>query len=95
MTGSPVLLLVILVAHSFLMWQRLLTYLRYFQQEGYEHVRFLRWTRLRSFGDPALWLSVLCILLAILLPGQRATAIVLLAVGAVVFWRAEEEYARA
>src|SRR5262245_9014917 len=41
-----------------LVWRRLLAYLRYFQQEGYEHLRFLRWTGVRPFTDPAFWLAV-------------------------------------
>ena len=45
-------------AHSYLVWHRLLAYLRYFQQEGYEVARFLRWTHLRSLSDPALWVAV-------------------------------------
>lgn len=51
--------LVTLVAlvQSWLVWRRLLAYLRYFQQEGYEALRFLRWSGLRPLGDPASWLS--------------------------------------
>ena len=41
-----------------LVWARLLAYLRYFQQEGYEHLRFLKWANVRSLTDPAFWLSV-------------------------------------
>lgn len=41
-----------------LVWARMLAYLRYFQQEGYEHVRFLRWAHVRSLTDPAFWLGV-------------------------------------
>ena len=41
----------------------LLAYLRYFQQEGYEQLRFLRWTNVRSLTDPAFWLSLVCALL--------------------------------
>lgn len=43
---------------AWLVWQRVLAYLRYFQQEGYEHRRFLRWTGVRSLLDPACWLSL-------------------------------------
>ena len=39
-------------------WRRLLAYLRYFQQEGYEPLRFLRWSGVRSLTDPAFWLSI-------------------------------------
>ncbi|MBS1819412.1 MAG: UDP-N-acetylmuramoyl-tripeptide--D-alanyl-D-alanine ligase [Acidobacteria bacterium] len=39
-------------------WRRLLAYLRYFQQEGYEHVRFLKWANIRSLTDPAYWVAV-------------------------------------
>ncbi len=47
-------------AHTYLAWRRLLAYLRYFQQEGYEQLRFLRWTNVRSLTDPAFWLSLGC-----------------------------------
>ena len=48
---------ILAAAYLFLAWRRLLAYLRYFQQEGYEHIRFLKWTGVRSFTDPAFWLS--------------------------------------
>jgi UDP-N-acetylmuramoyl-tripeptide--D-alanyl-D-alanine ligase len=51
-------LLLIAVPFAYLVWRRLLAYLRYFQQEGYEHLRFIRWVKLRSLFDPAFWLSV-------------------------------------
>src|SRR5262245_59585293 len=38
--------------------RRLVAYLRYFQQEGYEHLRFLRWTGVRPLTDPAFWIAV-------------------------------------
>lgn len=44
-------------AHSDLVWHRLLAYLRYFQQEGYQPGRFLRWVHVRSLADPAVWLA--------------------------------------
>ena len=47
-------------ARSYLVWRRLLAYLRYFQQEGYEHLRFLRWINVRSLTDPAFWLAIVC-----------------------------------
>lgn len=46
------------LAQTYLVWHRLLAYLRYFQQEGYEPIRFLRWTGARSLTDPAFWLSI-------------------------------------
>jgi UDP-N-acetylmuramoyl-tripeptide--D-alanyl-D-alanine ligase len=45
-------------------WRRLLGYLRYFQQEGYEAIRFLRWGGVRSLTDPAFWLSIGAVWLA-------------------------------
>lgn len=45
-------------AQTWLAWRRLLAYLRYFQQEGYEAVRFVRWTNVRSLTDPAFWLAI-------------------------------------
>lgn len=52
------------VVFALLAWCRLLAYLRYFQQEGYEAGRFLRWTHIRPLGDPALWISLGCLWLA-------------------------------
>jgi UDP-N-acetylmuramoyl-tripeptide--D-alanyl-D-alanine ligase len=72
---------VLAAAHTFLAWHRLLAYLRYFQQEGYEHLRFLRWTNVRSFTDPAFWLSVAS---AFLFMVDTVLAVVLFTVGAVV-----------
>ena len=59
-SGSWPVLFLVAAAHSYLVWRRLLAYLRYFQQEGYEHLRFLRWLAVRSLADPALWLAVIC-----------------------------------
>ena len=49
---------VLTVAFIYLAWQRLLAYLRYFQQEGYESIRFLKWTSIRSLTDPAFWVAI-------------------------------------
>ena len=49
---------ILAAVHTYLVWRRLLAYLRYFQQEGYEQLRFLRWNNVRSFTDPAFWLSI-------------------------------------
>ncbi len=54
---------IVALAVGFLIWRRLLAYLRYFQQEGYETLRFLRWTNVRSLTDPAFWLSMAAALL--------------------------------
>src|SRR5262245_13630792 len=51
------------VAVAYLVWRRLLTYLRYQQQEGYEAGRFLRWTHVRSLVDPAVWLAIASVVL--------------------------------
>ena len=45
-------------AFLFLVYWRLLAYLRYFQQEGYDHLRFLRWVNVRPLTDPAFWLAI-------------------------------------
>lgn len=52
------------IAQVVLGWRRLLAYLRYFQQEGYDAGRFLTWCGARSFTDPALFLSAGCAWLA-------------------------------
>jgi UDP-N-acetylmuramoyl-tripeptide--D-alanyl-D-alanine ligase len=49
---------VIAAAHGYLVWRRSLAYLRYFQQEGYDAIRFLRWANVRSLTDPAFWVAV-------------------------------------
>ena len=54
------MLLAITAAHVSLIWRRLLAYLRYSQQEGYDGPRFLKWAQVRSLGDPAVWLSIGC-----------------------------------
>jgi UDP-N-acetylmuramoyl-tripeptide--D-alanyl-D-alanine ligase len=48
----------VFAAHAYLTSRRLLAYLRYFQQEGYEAIRFLKWARFRSLTDPALWVAL-------------------------------------
>ena len=62
-------------------WKRLLAYLRYFQQEGYEHLRFLRWVSVRPFTDPAFWVAIVSAFLFLLDP---LLAVVLFTVGAIV-----------
>lgn len=51
-------LAVLSAVQLYLVWRRALAYLRYFQQEGYEAIRFLKWANLRSFTDPAFWLAI-------------------------------------
>src|SRR4051812_27581465 len=72
---------IVSAACIYLAWHRLLGYLRYFQQEGYEHLRFLRWTNVRSLTDPAFWLSIASAFLFLIDP---FLAVVLFTVGAVV-----------
>lgn len=67
---------VIAVAHTWLMWRRELGYLRYFQQEGYEHLRFLRWTNVRSLTDPAFWLALACAYLVAVMPAVAVAAFI-------------------
>jgi UDP-N-acetylmuramoyl-tripeptide--D-alanyl-D-alanine ligase len=55
---AAVSLTLLAAAQTYLAWRRTLAYLRYFQQEGYEHIRFLKWAGVRSFTDPAFWLSI-------------------------------------
>jgi UDP-N-acetylmuramoyl-tripeptide--D-alanyl-D-alanine ligase len=49
-------------------WRRLLAYLRYLQQEGYEPLRFLRWSGVQSLTDPAFWLSIVAVWVSPVLP---------------------------
>jgi UDP-N-acetylmuramoyl-tripeptide--D-alanyl-D-alanine ligase len=72
-------LLLVFVATAALGWRRALAYLRYFQQEGYERDRFLRWVRARPLVDPALWLSGGAAWLA---PGSPRLAVAAFALGA-------------
>jgi UDP-N-acetylmuramoyl-tripeptide--D-alanyl-D-alanine ligase len=78
----------IAVAQTWLAWRRLLAYLRYFQQEGYEHARFLRWTNVRSLTDPAFWLAIGCGFLCTLAP--RA-AVAIFVAGALLFALAQPD----
>lgn len=48
----------IALAQMYLAWRRTLGYLRYFQQEAYETLRFLRWVNVRSLTDPAFWVAL-------------------------------------
>ena len=72
---------VLTAAFTWMTWKRLLAYLRYFQQEGYEHLRFLRWVSVRPFTDPAFWVAIVSAFLFLLDP---VLAVVLFTVGAVV-----------
>ncbi len=65
---------------AYLTWRRLMAYLRYFQQEGYEALRFVTWTRVRPLTDPAVWLSIVAVLLHDRTP---VLALALFAAGAV------------
>ena len=76
------------VAHTYLAWRRLLAYLRYYQQEGYEQLRFLRWTNIRSLTDPAFWLSLGCGFLCWIAP---RTAVTVFLVGAVLLGLAQPD----
>ncbi len=72
---------VLTAAFTYLTWRRLLAYLRYFQQEGYEHVRFLRWTGVRPLTDPAFWVSIAS---AFLFLADTLLAVVLFITGTIV-----------
>lgn len=72
MLSSSLWAVAIALACAYVVWRRLLAYLRYLQQEGYEQWRFLRWTHVRSLGDPALWLSVASMVLFERLPGSAS-----------------------
>jgi UDP-N-acetylmuramoyl-tripeptide--D-alanyl-D-alanine ligase len=72
---------IVTAAQAFLTWRRVLGYLRYFQQEGYEHLRFLRWVNVRSLTDPAFWLAIVTAFLFLWAP---TPALVLFVAGAVI-----------
>jgi UDP-N-acetylmuramoyl-tripeptide--D-alanyl-D-alanine ligase len=72
---------IVTAAQTFLTWRRVLGYLRYFQQEGYEHLRFLRWANVRSLTDPAFWLAIVTAFLFLWAP---TTALVLFVAGALI-----------
>ncbi|HEX7797277.1 MAG TPA: UDP-N-acetylmuramoyl-tripeptide--D-alanyl-D-alanine ligase [Vicinamibacterales bacterium] len=72
---------IVAAAQAFLTWCRVLGYLRYFQQEGYEHLRFLRWVNVRSLTDPAFWLAIVTAFLFLWAP---TPALVLFVAGAVI-----------
>src|SRR6476660_7380516 len=73
-----VLMLLVIGSVASLAWRRVLAYLRYFQQEGYEALRFVRWTGVRPLTDPAVWLAIASWVVG------SAAAVVLFAAGAVV-----------
>lgn len=76
------------LAQTILAWRRLLAYLRYYQQEGYEHVRFLRWTNVRSLTDPAFWVAIACAFLSSAAP---RVGVALFVAGAVFFAAAQPD----
>jgi UDP-N-acetylmuramoyl-tripeptide--D-alanyl-D-alanine ligase len=78
MAGEPSLWWLVPVAavQGALGWRRLLAYLRYFQQEGYEAIRFMRWSGVRSLTDPAFWLSVAAVWLVPQAPRWAALAFI-------------------
>jgi hypothetical protein len=51
----------VVVVQFVLGWRRVRAYLRYFQQEGYDPLRFGRWSGVRSLIDPAFWLSMIAV----------------------------------
>lgn len=61
-------------------WRRLLAYLRYYQQEGYDATRFLKWTGVRPLTDPAFWLAAAAAALA----GRTVPSALLFVAGAAV-----------
>lgn len=71
----------VVAASVVVVWRRLLAYLRYFQQDGYEAGRFLSWTGVRSLTDPVLWLSAAAAWLA---PRSLTAAAVVFVAGAVI-----------
>lgn len=73
------LLATVAAAHGYLAWRRLLAYLRYFQQEGYEAGRFVRWTGVRPLTDPGFWLVVACVWLAARAPLSAAGLFIVVA----------------
>jgi UDP-N-acetylmuramoyl-tripeptide--D-alanyl-D-alanine ligase len=72
--SASIALLLVLAASAALGWRRALAYLRYFQQEGYDRARFLRWVHVRPLVDPALWLAVGAVWLALRSPRPAALA---------------------
>lgn len=84
MAGESSLLAVpVAAAQVVLGWRRLLAYLRYFQQEGYEAGRFIRWTGVRPLTDPGFWLAAGAVWLATG-GGRPGLSAVLFTVGSVV-----------
>jgi len=86
--SSWTVLTVVVVAQSYAAVHRLLAYLRYFQQEGYEAIRFAKWVNLRSLTDPIFWLSAGA---SFLFPQSPAAAIALFVLGAVLFALAQPD----
>lgn len=68
------------LSQAILTWRRMLGYLRYFQQEGYEAVRFLQWANVRSLTDPAFWAACITGLVAVWWPHPGAVLFMMAAV---------------
>jgi UDP-N-acetylmuramoyl-tripeptide--D-alanyl-D-alanine ligase len=67
-------------ASAWVAWRRLLAYLRYFQQEGYEHLRFVRWVGWRPLTDPAVSLALVCAVLVTRAPRAALASFALIVV---------------
>lgn len=88
MASAGLWLYVLAAAQLYLVWRRTLAYLRYFQQEGYEALRFLKWTNVRSLTDPAFWLSVVA---AFLCAVNLGVAVALFIAGALLLGLAQPD----
>ena len=89
MPGSSwIWLATIVAAHAYLAAHRLLAYLRYFQQDGYETLRFAKWVNVRSLTDPAFWLATAS---TVLFARSLTGAISLFVVGAVLLALAQPD----
>lgn len=86
--SSWVAVAILAAAHAYLAAHRLLAYLRYFQQEGYETIRFAKWANVRSLTDPAFWLAAIAVLVQ---PKFEWTSVALFAGGAVVLALAQPD----
>jgi UDP-N-acetylmuramoyl-tripeptide--D-alanyl-D-alanine ligase len=81
-------LLLVAGAQAYLTCLRLIAYLRYFQQEGYEYLRFIKWVKARSAADPAAWLSLAC---AFLVPRSAPGSVAVFVAGALLLVMAQPD----
>jgi UDP-N-acetylmuramoyl-tripeptide--D-alanyl-D-alanine ligase len=80
-------LIILVSANLLFVWRRLLSFLRYFQQEEYNNTRFIAWIKTnKAFDTRASLILVLALLGHLVVPGSGASLLLgMVAAGALIF----------